>query len=257
MELTIDGGRMKQSDDLYKEMRALIGADCGHSLDAIHDRLTERRFETVMLKIKNKTRLERILDKKSAGFFRMLSETEKEDIGFHTEILKQEVHRLYLDMDGVLADFDEGVQRILHLPIIKQGTKTPEEDNEMYGRMREVGNYYDMLYPMPGAVEMFEKIYGELEEKCEILTGIPKPSRGIDTAGPDKISWMKRLLSDRVVMNIVLRKEKILYCRGPEDILIDDYEKNLKEWDEAGGTSILHEDSESTLRKLKEMGILG
>lgn len=36
---------------------------------------------------------------------------------------------------------------------------------------------------MPGAGEMFDAVYGKYDERCEILTGIPKPKRGIVNAG--------------------------------------------------------------------------
>ena len=109
---------------------------------------------------------------------------------------------------------------------------------------------------MPGAKEMFDTIYDKYKSRCEILTGVPRPARGITTAGTDKIEWTRKNLSPNVKVNIVLRKEKIQYCKGPEDILIDDYAKNIREWQAAGGTAILHTSAESTLEQLKELGIL-
>ena len=103
---------------------------------------------------------------------------------------------------------------------------------------------------------MFNAIYGKYKSRCEILTGVPKPERGIVTVGPDKTEWTRRELSSRVKVNIVLRKEKIRYCKGPESILIDDYEKNIREWQEAGGTAILHTSAENTMEQLKELGAL-
>ena len=99
-------------------------------------------------------------------------------------------------------------------------------------------------------------IYGKYKDRCEILTGIPKPKRGIPTAGEDKIKWMRRMLSEDIVVNIVIREQKPEFCTGKDCILIDDLERNIKEWEAEGGTGIRHVSPEETLRQLKEMGLL-
>ena len=109
---------------------------------------------------------------------------------------------------------------------------------------------------MPGAKEMFDTVYGAYGDRCEILTGIPKERRGIVTAGQDKISWMRRKLSEDVVINICYRAEKVVKCAGKESVLIDDLQKNIDEWRAAGGTGILHASAEQTLKELKDLGLL-
>ncbi|MBR3516736.1 MAG: hypothetical protein IKO10_10510 [Lachnospiraceae bacterium] len=74
----------------------------------------------------------------------------------------------------------------------------------MWEKIREVGHFYDKLDPMPGAVELFNEIYDKYGDKCEILTGIPKPKRGILTAGDDKIAWAHRILSPTFKVNIAI-----------------------------------------------------
>lgn len=90
-------------------------------------------------------------------------------------------------------------------------------------------------------------------DKCEILTGVPKPRRGITTAGEDKINWVRRLLSNDVVVNIVWREDKPDYCSGKDCILIDDYELNIREWENCGGTGLLFNDAASVMEKLKNI----
>ena len=164
---------------------------------------------------------------------------------------------IYLDMDGVLADFNRGVKELCGMEALPQGKfRNPEYDNRMWEKIRDTDHFYNRLYLLPGAKEMFDAIYSKYKSRCEILTGVPKPERGIITAGADKKEWTRRELSPDVKVNIVLRREKIQYCKGPESILIDDYAKNTKEWQAAGGTAILHTDAESTLKQLKELGLL-
>lgn len=164
---------------------------------------------------------------------------------------------IYLDMDGVLADFDRGVRELCHMEALSQnGKRDARRDDLMWQAIRQVGHFYDKLELLPGAKELFDQIYQKYGDQCEILTGIPRPERGIETAGPDKIAWTRRYLSDRVKVNIVLRKEKIQYCAGPDSVLIDDRERTIREWRQAGGTGILHTDAASTLEQLRALKIL-
>jgi len=165
--------------------------------------------------------------------------------------------KIYFDMDGVLADFDRGVLEMCGMKSSSQnGTYDPHYDDLMWEAIRKVDHFYDRLELMPGAKEMFDRLYGKYGGRCEILTGVPKPERGILTAAEDKKAWMKRVLSDTIKVNIVVRKEKILHCAGPESILIDDYEKTIREWREKGGTGILHVSPEQTEAELKKLGVL-
>ena len=169
-----------------------------------------------------------------------------------------EVKKIYFDMDGVLADFERGVRELCGLEPISQNVKdndSTEEDN-MWRAIKEVGHFYNKLEFMPGAKEMFDAVYGRYGDKCEILTGIPKPKRGIESSGEDKKAWMKRLLSSDIKVNIVYREEKQRFCTGKDCILIDDLEKNIKEWEAMRGTGVLNITAPKTLERLKELGIL-
>ncbi len=166
------------------------------------------------------------------------------------------IEKIYFDMDGVLADFDRGVRELCGMEAQDQGMRSPAMDDLMWEEIKKIDHFYDRLDLMPGAKEMFDAVYGVYGDRCEILTGIRKEKRGIVTAAEDKISWMKRILSDKVKVNICYRAEKIDRCTGPETVLIDDLKKNIDEWQEAGGTGILHVSAEETMKEMKKLGIL-
>ena len=162
------------------------------------------------------------------------------------------IEKIYFDMDGVLADFDRGVREICGLTPQSQNAKhrSLSADDAMWVRIKEAGHYYDRLELMPGAKEMFDTVFAKYGENCQILTGIPKPRRGIDSAAEDKVSWVRRLLSDQVKVNTVLREDKVNYCTGKGCVLIDDAEKNIKQWETMGGTGILHVSAADTQDRL-------
>ena len=107
--------------------------------------------------------------------------------------------RIYIDMDGVLADFEKGIRELCHMePQSQNGKRSVILDDLMWEAIRKVDHFYGRLDLMPGAKEMFSRIESAYGDKCEILTGIPREERGIVTAAQDKIDWTRRLLSGTV-----------------------------------------------------------
>ena len=165
--------------------------------------------------------------------------------------------KIYFDMDGVLADFDCGVIEFCGLPAPPPGKGwSIIGDDVMWAKVREIPHFYDRLEPMPGAKEMFDLVYDRFGERCEILSAVPRPERGIVGAKEDKIRWMRRHFPEQIVVNIVLRKEKPLFCKGKGSILIDDFSDNIRKWEKNGGTGICHKSPAETLAALRKMELL-
>lgn len=165
-----------------------------------------------------------------------------------------EIRKIYFDLDGVMADFDRGVYELCGMDAFSH--EDDKSDDIMWLRIKEVGHFYDKLELMPGAKELFDDLYAKYGDKCEILSGIPKPRRGITTAGEDKISWVRRMLSKNVKVNIVYKEDKPDYCTGEDCILIDDLPVNIRAWEDMGGTGIINSGADDTRQTLVEMGIL-
>ena len=169
---------------------------------------------------------------------------------------KIEVDKIYIDMDGVLADFAKGVHELCGVEAEQKQDEDPEKDNLMWEQVKKIDHFYDKLDMMRGANEMFHMLYETFGDKFEILTGIPKARRGILNAAEDKKIWVRRLLSKKIVVNTVYKDEKKNFVKGEGSILIDDLEQNIAEWREAGGTGILHVSPEQTIEELKNLGII-
>lgn len=163
------------------------------------------------------------------------------------------VNKIYFDMDGVLTDFDGAVEALCRMQRRSQEASTPEQDDLLWARIRQVPHFFGRLEPLPGALELFRQVYKKYGDRVEILTGIPKERRGIVTAAEDKRDWVKRYLSDEVVVNTVYKAEKPSFCREPGDVLVDDLRPTIRKWKELGGFGILHENAETTLKILMDL----
>ena len=160
------------------------------------------------------------------------------------------IEKIYFDLDGVLADFSAGLWKYCGIDPIAQGALKNGVENPMWEAIKKVDHFFDKLVPMPEAIELFEK----LSEKynCEILSAIPRPHRGIKYSEEDKRAWVKRYLGPDVVANIVFRSEKKQFCRGAGLILIDDYQKNVDEWNEGGGFGILYDGNQTVIDAIEK-----
>ncbi len=166
------------------------------------------------------------------------------------------VTKIYFDMDGVLADFNRGVKELCNIEPVDQETATSAEKSVLWKAVRQIDHFYGRLELIPGAEEMFRRVYAVYGDRCEILSGIPRPFKGVMDAGEDKIAWIGRIFGPEVKVNIVYKEEKKNYCNGPGDVLIDDYLTTIREWRRLGGTGILHRNAADTLEELRKMGIL-
>lgn len=114
---------------------------------------------------------------------------------------------LYIDMDGVLADFDSGL-KIQSKKVLKD-----YEDKE-----DEIPNLFSQMLPMKGAVESFAK----LSKIYDIYILSTAPWENI-SAWSDKLSWVKKYLGENARKRLILTHRKDLNIG---DYLIDDHTRN-------------------------------
>lgn len=156
--------------------------------------------------------------------------------------------RLYCDMDGVLADFDLGFERVMGYPIPPRQERHDWTDEE-WGRLYNAApNFFRELPLMPDALELWAYI---LPHSPTILTGIPKE---VSTSGNQKVEWSAEKFGAKQPIICCRSSEKFFHChRG--DILIDDWEKHRQLWEDAGGFWITHNSARETIAALKGLGL--
>ena len=149
----------------------------------------------------------------------------------------------FVDLDGVMVDFERGY-------LIQYGHH-PHSVNEflMWKNIKENISHWEQLPVMPGALQLWAYV---AKYNPTILTGCPR--MGYSLASDGKKVWCARELGSHVPVITTYSRYKPKHMKAPGDILIDDLQKNIDKWVEAGGVGILHVSAEQTIGKLKELG---
>ena len=147
------------------------------------------------------------------------------------------MNTLYLDMDGVVADFDAYAIKTLTRKIDGDERWAPGE----WRRLAANPRLYRDLERTPEADQLVEFCRRFCEQRgyaLLFLTAIPKKN-DVPWAFYDKVLWAQLRYPDIPVMFGPYSQDKQHHC-GPGDILIDDRTSNITEWQAAGGVGILH-----------------
>lgn len=141
--------------------------------------------------------------------------------------------RIALDLDGCFANFHQ---------FVLDYTGEHYSPHTSWSQLELIPNLFLQLDVIPGAKELFDYIYS-FRDRYDIfvLTAIPRPTYNLITASDDKKAWVAKYLSDEIKVCTVLGgRNKKHWVNRPGDILIDDAETNIKEWNKVGGCGILH-----------------
>lgn len=153
--------------------------------------------------------------------------------------------RLFVDLDGVGADFDVGYHRLFgHWP-------WEVEDNEMWDNIRSADKFFENLPVMDGFLDAINE-FVFLGWEPAFLTACP--DHDYKNVAEQKHAWVKRNVPhDLMVIPVVKGKHKARFLQNPGDILIDDFHKNITPWCEVGGVGILHTDWNTSLEEVRRV----
>lgn len=163
-----------------------------------------------------------------------------------------EIRKIFFDMDGVIVDFMGGVEELCGITVGNQSFVSAHQDDSMWEKIKEIDHFYYKLEAMPGMVELVKEVYEKYGDNCQILTGIPKPRRGIQNADEDKRRWIAENISSDIKVNVCFKEDKKNFVDGSDCILVDDLPANIADWEAAGGRGILFESIEQLKSELSK-----
>ena len=150
--------------------------------------------------------------------------------------------RLFLDADGVLADFDKGVEDLLGMPL--KAYEAKHGRGAFWKKLATAKNFYGSLDEMPDARQLF----GAVEHlKPTILTGLPLGR----WAAPQKIEWAADHFPGVPIITCMAR-DKHKHMK-PGDVLVDDRENHRAAYETAGVVFVHHKNVADSLRQLAKI----
>ena len=180
-------------------------------------------------------------------------EVDENNKKLYNEDMEDAKPTVYLDMDGVLADFFGGVEKLYGVSHWKELTADKSKDlkKEVIDRITGT-DFFATLPKFPtadGLIDMVKKFTGGT---FSINTS---PLRGDhENSGKYKKVWISNNIETPAEIIVTGRKETYAKDKasGTPNILIDDRPINIKNWQAAGGYGILYQANRDQLNKVQK-----
>jgi len=174
------------------------------------------------------------------------------------EDIKKSDYIIYVDMDGVIADFVAGVDALFKSVGKDKYDESKYEASRKYRDdmwdtiskyQKEHGDTFWLNLPvMEDARELWDYVQ---QYKHEVLTAAGQAQYH---AAGQKSKWIAKHFGRVAVHSVATSKEKAKFA-APKHILIDDRQKSIGPWIQAGGIGILHTSAADTIKQLKALGL--
>jgi 5'(3')-deoxyribonucleotidase len=151
-------------------------------------------------------------------------------------------------MDGVLADFFGEVAREHKVGYWRE----IHRKNLGIDQIAQEPGFFEDLPPMPHAAVLLAGVI-TLAGNYSILSS-PLMSN-VEQSSDEKAEWLHKHLSDHQPQAIIFDHEKYKFAKqadGTPNILIDDWDTNIRLWEHLGGIGILYKD-ENCNQALKQL----
>lgn len=151
------------------------------------------------------------------------------------------MRQLYLDCDGVLADFDKGATAILGLP--PRAFEKRHGLGRFWQKLAAAPDFYFGLPLMDDARVLFDAVR---HLHPVILTGLPRGNWAAD----QKVRWAAQHFPGTRIITTMARDKRDHGREG--DVLVDDQMRHAHLWEEMGGVFIHHTSAAETIRRLAD-----
>ena len=147
--------------------------------------------------------------------------------------------QLYLDCDGVLADFDKGATAVLGL-----GPDAFEKRHGIGRFWQKLATAPDVYFGLPLMADAMALFEGVRHLDPIILTGLPRGNWAAD----QKVRWAAHHFPGTRIITCMARDKRDHAKEG--DVLVDDQLRHRHLWEEAGGIFIHHKSARESLAAL-------
>lgn len=155
------------------------------------------------------------------------------------------MRQLYLDCDGVLADFHTGAAAVLGMH--PRAFEKRHGIGRFWQRLAHAPDFYFSLPLLPDAMRLFETVR-HLDPI--ILTGLPRGNWAAD----QKMRWAEKHFPGVRMITCMARDKRDHAKEG--DVLVDDQEKYRHLWEQAGGIFVHHQEVDVTIETLGDYFVL-
>jgi hypothetical protein len=160
------------------------------------------------------------------------------------------IMQVFLDCDGVLADFDAYASELLGMPV-NEYVREKHNNAKLWELLYSHDDYFFKLPVMSDAQELVDGVKA-LGFSPIILTGIPSKG-GSDWAIDQKTRWASQHFPELDIICCKSREKAFHMLPGMHNVLIDDWQKWQHIWEEHGGSFILHTSAKQSLKELHDL----
>ena len=163
--------------------------------------------------------------------------------------MSTKIRKIYLDMDGVIADFVKGYRELNDMEP-REAEKNKRFDH-FFDEFIAAGKF-SSLDLMPGAqqlISFLNHLYMNYSIPTEILSSTANQER-FDEISRQKNIWLQKH-GINFKPNYVPGKRLKYKFATPDSIIIDDTLSVIEDWRKAGGIAIWHKDAPTTISQLR------
>ena len=154
-------------------------------------------------------------------------------------------YKIFLDMDGVLVNFDQQFQELTGM--MPREFESKYDSNKFWEEIDNAGvGFWRGMKWMPGG----EALYNRASQFDHAL--LSSPSRS-EVSKIGKRLWRRDKTPDTKL--ILARSYNKRKYAAPNHILIDDREDNIQQWRDAGGIGILYKSADQVNAELDKLGL--
>jgi hypothetical protein len=164
----------------------------------------------------------------------------------------EEEYKIYVDMDGVVADFNKRFRDLSGMNPSDYEAKNGKNAFWDFIDVKHKLAFWVGIPPMQDAQSLIDYVS---KHDYEMLTAPSIKKESLMGKGLWIRNWTKKgLFPSKPKVNYRAAKEKHKFA-APNHILIDDKKSTIDSWNAAGGVGILHTSANNTINQLKKLGI--